>query len=266
MPRTGDTATLLPSGQLLVVGGTTQNAAPYVTGDSELYDPVANTWAKAASWPGPRSDDTATLLASGKVLVTGGATTFAPLEFTGDSELYDPASNTWTSAAPVPVARFSHAATLLPSGQVLVTGGLRSTSNNPAGAERRHRALRPGRRRLDPGRSVAGGAKRAESRAPAPVLSSGAVLVTAGQGIGAGTCTATSDTELYDPSTNRWADAAPLPNARGGATATLLESGDLLVAGGRLSGSTNIVARRPGTASCSGSLGWWSGRVHRRPA
>ena len=37
--------------------------------------------------------------------------------------VYDPESNTWTTVASMNIARYSHTATLLPNGKVLVTGG-----------------------------------------------------------------------------------------------------------------------------------------------
>ena len=45
------------------------------------------------------------------------------------AELYDPATNTWSAAGSLITARYSHTATRLPSGQVLVAGG-RDTGNN----------------------------------------------------------------------------------------------------------------------------------------
>ncbi|TLY53964.1 MAG: hypothetical protein E6K51_11810 [Gammaproteobacteria bacterium] len=71
-----------------------------------------------------RSSPTATVLSSGKVLVTGGGVnpTGGPQQ---TAELYDPASGTFTlTNSSMAVGRQFHTATLLPSGKVLVAGGL----------------------------------------------------------------------------------------------------------------------------------------------
>jgi len=66
-----------------------------------------------------RSFHTATLLGDGLVLVTGGI---------GDNvlataDLYNPATNAWSSAGAMATARVYQTATLLANGLVLITGG-----------------------------------------------------------------------------------------------------------------------------------------------
>src|ERR1039458_7660336 len=67
-----------------------------------------------------RALHTATLLPSGKVLVTAGAGNNI---LYSSVELYDPATANWSATGPLSTARCTHTATLLPSGKVLVTGG-----------------------------------------------------------------------------------------------------------------------------------------------
>ena len=81
---------------------------------------IAGQWSPAASMNTPRAFHTATLLSSGKILVTGGANGSTAL---ASAELYDPSGNIWLFAGNMGAARGEHAATLLPSGKVLVTGG-----------------------------------------------------------------------------------------------------------------------------------------------
>jgi hypothetical protein len=70
------------------------------------------------------------LLPDGKVLVAGGATyTNAFATATNSVELYDATTGVWAPTAPMNGARSSHAALLLPSGEVLVVGGLDYTVN-----------------------------------------------------------------------------------------------------------------------------------------
>ena len=126
--RDQHTATLLPSGKVLVVGGYGNTGK--ISG-AELYDPATGstgTWGSAGNLSAARYIHAATLLPSGKVLVAGGGGNGGALT---SAELYDPASSSWTTTGSLGAARYNHTATLLPSGKVLVTGGRTSTVLSP---------------------------------------------------------------------------------------------------------------------------------------
>src|SRR6266436_4800583 len=76
--RYDHSATLLPSGKILVAGGFGMTTA-------ELFDPATGTWT-AAGLPTARQNHTATLLPSGKVLVAAGHNSSGSLS---SAELYD---------------------------------------------------------------------------------------------------------------------------------------------------------------------------------
>ena len=69
--RYGHTATLLPTGRVLVAGGTTEGGELY---SAELYDPDTRSWTATGDMGGLRGAHTATLLSDGRVLVVGGST------------------------------------------------------------------------------------------------------------------------------------------------------------------------------------------------
>jgi WD40 repeat protein len=82
--RSGPTATLLPSGKVLVAGGGANSSQ---TTSCEEYDPISQTWARTGPLNVARVEDTATLLPNGKVLTAGGANNSAIL---ASAELFDP--------------------------------------------------------------------------------------------------------------------------------------------------------------------------------
>src|SRR5262249_25592173 len=64
------TATLLPSGKVLIAGG--YNWPPISFNSAELYDPATETWTYVGTLNVAHDEHTATLLPNGQVLVDGG--------------------------------------------------------------------------------------------------------------------------------------------------------------------------------------------------
>lgn len=127
------TATLLANGNVLVVGGNTPTGTysiPVSQNTAELYDASTNTWSTVATLTTPRSSHSATLLASGKVLVAGGlnlqlgATAGSQTSTKlASAELYDPATNSWTPAANLTTTRYGHTSITLGNGRAMVIAG-----------------------------------------------------------------------------------------------------------------------------------------------
>jgi IPT/TIG domain/Galactose oxidase, central domain/Kelch motif/Peptidase family C25/S-layer homology domain len=211
--RASHTATLLPSGKVLIAGGS--NGGPLSS--AEVYDPASGTFTATGSLVEARFGHTATLLPSGKVLIAGGATNFGVLR---TAELYDPASGTFTVTGPLATNRSDHTATLLASGKVLVVGGYNGSPLTSAEL-------------YDPVTgtfTVTGSLAEGRGRHTATLLLSGKVLV-AGGAI-AYDYTSLSSAELYDPITSTFTVTGSLAEARTSHTATLLTSGKVLAAGG----------------------------------
>lgn len=67
------TATVLPSGQILVSGGMDRHGAAIRT--VEIYDPIARAWILTHPLTDPRYAHAASMLTDGTVLITGGTAT-----------------------------------------------------------------------------------------------------------------------------------------------------------------------------------------------
>lgn len=125
--RFNHTVTLLPDGNLLIVGGET--ATGVATSSVELFRSSENAYVALTSLNFARSSHTATLLADGRVMVAGGAASpGTPVASANSIEIYDPSTNLWTNAAAdLTTARYNHTAVLISSGskagRVLIVGG-----------------------------------------------------------------------------------------------------------------------------------------------
>lgn len=264
--RRGHTATLLPSGEIAVTGGRDPiSEEPLLL--TEIYD--LNSWRVTGALGTERLAHTATLLPTGKILVTGGfresldtSDTETPKYiYIPDTEIYDASSAVWESPVSLQEGYVRHAATLLPSGKVLLSGrqdelynpGNDSWAGAPSGIQRqRHTAtalacgeilivggLQNGMPTTNVQRySETGGWQNvadlsdARSRHMAIRLLSDEVLVVGGRGQGASSMV---EAEIYDPTTGQWRQTGSLNTARESATITLLASGQVLVTGGQSS-------------------------------
>jgi N-acetylneuraminic acid mutarotase len=99
-------ARLLQDGTVLVMGGGTDSSA---TNTAELYHPDTNSWELVDDMEQPRWGFLSTALLDGRVIVMGGRIPLTePTSMTEDKilildgvEVYDPATKSWTMAAPM---------------------------------------------------------------------------------------------------------------------------------------------------------------------
>jgi len=260
--RQGESATLLHSGKVLVAGG---SATPggMALASAELYDPVADSWTAAASMAQQRRDHVAVLMNNGKVYVTGGDGGTESNGQPGPSptapEVYDAATNTWTSAPTFYGARpYGPTATVLSDGRVMVIGGVAIIG--PQTAEL-----------YDPATAqmVVGRREPVENDtrnfATAARLPDGRVIVVGGQD-SANPTGALNSTDLFDAAMevpNCGDPTSCMPWAAGPAmnvghcrnTLTELQAGRLFVAGGKCGSQEPIAATELFDPA---SMRWWS--------
>lgn len=231
-------AIVLQNGKVLVTFGVSSTA-------TEIYDPVADNWTSSGNTLVAMGAPMV-LLQDGKVLMAGGVA--GPAPYSG-AEIYDPNSGTWSATGSLAYARAYFTLTRLDNGKVLATGGnVINATTIVAAAEI-----------YDP----AAGTWTTVGNMPTPVYDHTATLLKNGQVLVAGgydtfgTGLGSTAAELYDPSTGVWSMTGPLIQSRIGHTATLLDNGQVMVAGGSQSGTlaeAELYDPLSGTWSTTGSM------------
>lgn len=249
--RASHTAVLLPSGYVLVAGGTNNNV-PLAA--SELYNSTAGSWTSTGSMNVARTSARALLLPNGDVLTMGGCINSDCLgSTTASAEIYNPATGNWTATGSMLKGRAEFIAVLLSNGDVLVAGGCTSYGANGC------LAVTTAAEIYNPstGKWSSTAALRAARMAmTATVLANGKVLVAGGQ---TSAHDALGSSELYNPTAGTFSLTGKLITPRSGHTATLLQNGLVLMAGGEnVSGislqKAELYSSSTGTYSATGNM------------
>lgn len=121
-------AVLLDDGKVLVAGGIDDmNLAREFT---ELFDPVSETFSPNGTMNSARREFTMTRLNDGRILIAGGFDVSLSGMFPAVSaEIYDPVTQLFSKTGAMVANHADHTATLLGSGQVLITGGMYAAAN-----------------------------------------------------------------------------------------------------------------------------------------
>jgi Galactose oxidase, central domain len=168
--RRGHTATRLADGRMLIAGGVTccDVNGETLIGTAEIYDPVGDGFQPTGSMATARAFHAATLLADGRVLVTGG---FVALDgsTTASAEIYDPSTGHFSPAGAMQVGRTAHSAILLTDGRALALGGLQASPATDV--------FEPAANRWSPGPTL----QPAWAASTATLLANGKVLVFGGE-------------------------------------------------------------------------------------
>ena len=119
-------AVLLTDGRVLVTGDRRSDFNS-TTGKVEIYDPDTGRWTPTEDLSRPSIAHTLTLLPDGRVLAAGGVhPVLIDSSIYSTTQIFDPATNSWSPGPELAEPRSHHSATLLPDGRVLLIGGIGS--------------------------------------------------------------------------------------------------------------------------------------------
>lgn len=184
-------------GQRIYTGGFVSPPTGGVVGTNEEYDPASNIWTTKAPMPTPRANF-AIATYQNKIYCIGGRTTLDNINsgLTGVNEVYDPATNTWMTRAPMPTPRSWVQANVV-DGKIFLIGGYPNETLNevydPATNTWTTKASMP----LGPG----------YPHFYASAVLDGKIYVVSGS------------LQIYDPKADKWSMGASPPSSLGGSAA-----------------------------------------------
>ncbi|GEM_PF-3983139 len=237
--RAGLAAATGSDGRIYAIGGYGADGASAAA--VEAYDSTAKTWDTVAPMPTARDALTAVAGADGRIYAIGGesspkarsvqtAPPATPFKGIATVEVYDPHTNTWTAASPMPTARWGLTAATGSDGSIYVAGGCTGTICDPAHFLNTVEVYSPS---TNTWRTVA---PLPTSRVYAQAVSTtdGHIFVLGGccKVTGASGPALTETVEEYTISTNTWATVTALPSPRFSSAAVTGHDGRIYVMGG----------------------------------
>ncbi|MBL8917834.1 MAG: DUF1566 domain-containing protein [Myxococcaceae bacterium] len=216
-------AVVLANNELLVAGGCTGSTCSSTTAATERYSKAMNRWVSTGALSSSRARLSGALLPNGDALLPGGCSESACLT---EVARYETAANRWTTAAPLPAPRGFATTTTLADGSILLVGGC---------ADPRCATVLADALRYDPQQNQwrpAGMMRTPRAGHSATLLRDGTVFIAGGCQTAKCGPNTTDTTELWHPAQGVFVDGPVMRSTRHHHTATLMENGLLLLAGG----------------------------------
>jgi hypothetical protein len=220
LARAAHTATTLPGGDVLIVGGFP--GAESETAQAEVFDSLTGNFIPMAQPHDRRHSHAATQLLDGRVLITGGMS--GDKQYLATAELFNPVTKTFHAAGRMAMARAGHEAVLLNDGRVLLVGGVGTGWTFLATAEI-----------FDPRTGVfsaTGSMSEPRESHVAVKLRDGRVLIAGGHRGRREAAVISRTSEIFDPATGRFQKSAQMRVRRHKHDGIALDDGRVFISGG----------------------------------
>jgi hypothetical protein len=134
-PRAGDIAVPLADRTILVAAGAGGSRVEnQLYRSTWIFEPSRDRWSRAGDLHTARTSPSAVRLTDGRVLLVGGSAPHGgqgAVEPVAMSEVFDPSTRSWSTAADLAMPRNGLALVALPDGGALALGGCKSQQNQP---------------------------------------------------------------------------------------------------------------------------------------
>ena len=212
------TATLIPGGRVVFIGG--ENSGGAISQVEQFDNAIPAMYSSSVMLNG-RSHHGMSMLMDGRVLHSGGEDGDGTM---AKSEIYDPATDLYTVTNPMTVSRAGHSSTLLNNGKVLIAGGGRK-------APLTRIIFMNSAELFDPSNGTytdIANMNHYRSGHTATLLANGNVLLAGGSDANGSLAAA----EIYNPVSNTFTVVGNMQLARQGHAAILLNDGTVMITGG----------------------------------
>jgi len=213
-------AALLPDGRVLVAG----TASTSATITAEILDPVAGTSAVTGALLAPRYGSALNAMLDGRVLAWAGTAPGSSGSLVATTEVFNPATGSFSSSGSNPPARWNATFTRLADGRFLIAGG--STADGTV--QQVAQVYDP----VSNQTTNVGALPDFVWQHAAVLLQDGRVLIVGGQYSYQGSVRPSNHAFVYSPNTGQFTPLPLMVYARKLPTATLLPDGKVLIPGG----------------------------------
>jgi N-acetylneuraminic acid mutarotase len=220
--------------KIYVIGGTNGSGITVgeslLTGVTEVYDPITDTWETKTSMPTPRQGLEANIV-SDKIYLIGGvryAGGFVHLEF-DENDVYDPVTDSWTTKAPLPTVVWGYSSAVVDNKIYLIGGG--NITLDGIFPVTLNQIYTPATNTWNLAVDVPKGLWHAAAGATTDVLAPKRIYVLGGSYSEA----ACNLTQTYDPETDAWTTGNPMPTSRWSLGVAVIDD-ELYAIGGKTEG------------------------------